>query len=308
LTKETKKDKVIILGYCPYTLADVPWNLPDFEYWGMNDLYLNIPKADRWFEMHIRELIEKSLRNQEHLHWLKTAQIPIYMIQKHDDIPMSKEYPLQKILKEFQYGNYLTNSCSFMIALAILEGFKEIRIYGIDMASDRLLDREYGFQRPSCEYWLGVAAGRGIKIFIPPKSDLLKKAYLYGYEEDAEKRVKIEARSTDMSNQIAQMEQQKRNLLYKFHEIIAREDNSNNESIQKIKNEYAALLTNLHQIDVNEAKFQGSIDNSDYILRVWSARDELKYYGDKKGEFKWEKVGQEPMKSEEVLTTLQALT
>ncbi|MDD5231539.1 MAG: hypothetical protein PHC43_09440, partial [Candidatus Marinimicrobia bacterium] len=144
--------------------------------------------------------------------------------------------------------------------------------------------------------------------FIPPKSDLLKKAYLYRYEEDAEKRVKIGARSTDMSNQIAQMEQQKRNLLYKFHEIIAREDNSNNESIQKIKNEYAALLTNLHQIDVNEAKFQGSIDNSDYILRVWSARDELKYYGDKKGEFKWEKVGQEPMKSEEVLTTLQALT
>jgi hypothetical protein len=42
---------------------------------------------------------------------------------------------------------------------------------------------EYGPQRPSCEWMLGIAAGLGIRLNIPPQADLLKTSFLYGFEE-----------------------------------------------------------------------------------------------------------------------------
>ena len=42
---------------------------------------------------------------------------------------------------------------------------------------------EYHHQRPSCEYFLGIAVGMGIKVYIPPEADLLKTRFLYGFQE-----------------------------------------------------------------------------------------------------------------------------
>ena len=42
---------------------------------------------------------------------------------------------------------------------------------------------EYIEQRPSCEYYIGIAKGRGIKLYIPIESDLLKTRFIYGYDE-----------------------------------------------------------------------------------------------------------------------------
>jgi hypothetical protein len=79
-----------------------------------------------------------------------------------------------------QFGDYFTNSISFMLALAIDEGYHTIQVYGVDMAQES----EYNFQRPSCEYFLGIAKGRGIEIFLPKTSDLLKVRWMYGYEDE----------------------------------------------------------------------------------------------------------------------------
>lgn len=35
-------------------------------------------------------------------------------------------------------------------------------------------DDEYGYQRPNCEYLIGLARGRGIKVVIPDESPLCK--------------------------------------------------------------------------------------------------------------------------------------
>ena len=40
---------------------------------------------------------------------------------------------------------------------------------------------EYARQRPSVEYWIGIANGMGIKFHVPPQSDILKSACIYGY-------------------------------------------------------------------------------------------------------------------------------
>lgn len=39
-------------------------------------------------------------------------------------------------------------------------------------------------QRPSCEFFIGVGHGRGIKMSVQATSDLLKTPFLYGFEDD----------------------------------------------------------------------------------------------------------------------------
>ncbi len=178
------KKKVAIVGYTP-TRKYAPYRDPEWEIWGVNDLFKfqaenDVVRWDRWFELHeYRSCLSKEKLDRcrdEFKKW----NIPVYMQKKHPDIPCSVEYPLQDVIDA--YGDYLTNSISYMVALAILEGFEEIGIYGVDMSTDS----EYGHQRPSCEYWVGVARGRGITVNIHPQADLLKARFLYGYDSGKE--------------------------------------------------------------------------------------------------------------------------
>lgn len=189
-----KRKKVAIVG-CSQSKTLAPFNDPDFEIWGVNNLYPHLPRADRWFEIHHITKEDNYLRRgdlkfrgqkvDEYLkqlgEWAQEKNCPVYMQQKWDIIPTSVEYPIQKMVEVF--GGYFTNSVSYQIALAIYEDYDEIHVYGVDMA----VDTEYHHQRPSCEYFLGVAVGRGIKVNIPNEADLLKTRFLYGFQEPQKK-------------------------------------------------------------------------------------------------------------------------
>lgn len=73
--------------------------------------------------------------------------------------------------------DYFTSSPACMLAYAILRGYTDISIYGVDMAID---DHEYFMQRPCMEGWLGFAIGRGIKVTIPEQSSLMNFKYCEG--------------------------------------------------------------------------------------------------------------------------------
>ena len=184
-----KPKKVAIVGYTSHSKL-APFNSPDFEIWGLNDLYDYIPRFSRWFEIHPRKTVDRwqsSRTNRNHLEALKQLPCPIYMQQHYEDIPNSIPYPIKEVQEDIganflnEFNGYLTNSISMMIALAIMERFQEIHVYGVDMAVGH---EEYGKQRPSCEFWLGVAAGRGIKLYIPKEADLLTSLFIYGYEKE----------------------------------------------------------------------------------------------------------------------------
>ena len=181
-----KRTKVAILGFTE-TWKLAPFNDPTFEIWGLNELYTLIPRYDRWFDIHSRHAYENDkTRTSDHVETLKKMTVPIYMHQHWDDIPMSVPYPLQEMLARFpnpspNWRSYFNNSISYMLALALVEGFQEIHIYGVDMAADS----EYHNQRPSCEYFVGIAQGAGRTVYIPPESDLLKEVWLYGFEQDS---------------------------------------------------------------------------------------------------------------------------
>jgi hypothetical protein len=108
---------------------------------------------------------------------LNLLECPILMQKQWPEIPHSVAYPINEIIAK--YGGYFTNTISYMIAYAIYLGAKEIGIWGVDMA----VDSEYHHQRPSCEYFIGLAKGMGINVVIPAESDLCKVLFLYGFQE-----------------------------------------------------------------------------------------------------------------------------
>lgn len=217
--------KVAIVGYS-MNRNKAPFNDESFEIWGLNDLYKHIPRYDRWFQLHTANEVERrhfesveSRDNWEtHLECLKQMTCPVYLQEYHPEIPHSIKYPLEDILAHFgrcfvepDHAAYFTNSVSYMIALAIYEGFEELHIYGVDMATS-FIDNEYSHQRPSCEFWLGMAAGRGMKLHIPKETDLLKTRFLYGYEDEKKHtfETKIQTLQSDIAKKKAQAITQQR--------------------------------------------------------------------------------------------------
>jgi hypothetical protein len=177
---------VTMIGYA-HSKCEAKWDESEGEIWIMNDMYDFAPRYDRVFDIHSDESILNRITRKEgfsHFEGLKRLKKPVYMQRVWPEIPASVRFPLAEIIKEYHIpamGDkiFLTCSVAHMLALAIYEGFEEITLLGIDQA----IDTEYEVEMPSVLYWLGVAAGKGIKINISDHSPLLKGYYIYGYED-----------------------------------------------------------------------------------------------------------------------------
>lgn len=55
----------------------------------------------------------------------------------------------------------ITSTVCWAVALAILENRSEIRVVGVEMQ-----EREYVDQKDGLAFWIGLAAGRGLKIGV----------------------------------------------------------------------------------------------------------------------------------------------
>jgi len=167
--------KIAIVGFARPHRDEAPFQDPSWEIWGVNDAWSFMPRSDRWFEVHSRPIHEWELRRaQGHLDFLASYQGPVYMIEHYDHIPSSVEFPLADVIEDIGRV-YLTSSIAYMLALAIHEKVDELGLWGVDMASQS----EYGHQRPCCEYLIGLAEGRGIKVTLPDSCKLLV-GKLYG--------------------------------------------------------------------------------------------------------------------------------
>lgn len=218
--------KVALIGYTD-SKQDAPWTDPTWEKWGINNLHNWVPieHCTRWYDLHPYDDV---IKDSKHVDWLRTTALPVYMWDTHDEFPSSQRFPKEEVLGRF--GKYFTNSISWMIAHALLEGVSEIGIWGVDMAQGT----EYAAQRPSCEYFIGLAIGMGVRVQIAEKSDLCKTAYLYGADGGGDQlRLKLEARDEELKRRL--------------HE--AREQHESAEAM-------------IHQLN-------GALEQNRYILGVW---------------------------------------
>lgn len=180
-----RKNEVVIVGYAPGR-ESTPFDNPDVEIWGMNDIWAHWtqwpklrPRWDAWFELHHRDVVVNNPRTgTEHLKWLQEQSIPVYMLERCDDIPSSRAFPLKDVMQHFGASHpYFTSTPAYMVALAVMMGYSAIHVYGINL----LGMEEYEYQRPCMEYWIGVAEGRGIKVHLN-SSTLCRAAYRYGFD------------------------------------------------------------------------------------------------------------------------------
>lgn len=203
-----QRKKVAIVGKAPASIHRTPFGDESFEIWSLSDNYRALPRWDRWFEIHDVEYHREI--HPEHWDFLTTDHgKPLYLLEPHEDIPHALVFPKRDIFRHFSqplYHRYFTNSISWFIAMALMEGFEHIGVYGVDMAQHE----EYAHQRPSCEYWIGVANGLGVTVEVPEESDLMKAAKLYGYEtHNGQMYRKCRARDNELRERINQFEREK---------------------------------------------------------------------------------------------------
>ncbi len=210
---ERKHDRVNIVGFAP-SWKDTPWDDEDADLWGMNALHKVAADKnwDAWFQLHdIKKNHSDDL--EEHLEFLSSGDFTVFLwekeAEKYPQIENVAVYPREDMMNVF--GGYFTNTVSWMMAIAIALGYKEIGIYGIDMAQSGGIagSREYQNQRPSCEYFIGWAKGMGIEVFIPDTSDLLKAPFLYGYDDSSMIRKKMEGRLKELQERAQGITQQR---------------------------------------------------------------------------------------------------
>jgi hypothetical protein len=179
--KATKK-KVAICGTAP-TVRHAPFNNDEFDIWGVAHctFLMDVTRMDVIFEIHKKEIYDK---DNAPFHRFPNALL--YLPELDAKFPNAKKFPLKEILDKYKVNegfdnarSYMSSSIPYMICMAIEAGYEEIHMYGIHL----LMEEEYFFQRPCVEYYLGLAQGKGIKVFIADGADILSFGYLYGYQE-----------------------------------------------------------------------------------------------------------------------------
>jgi len=179
---------VAIVGFAEGHLEETPFGDPGWEAWGINRLHTVASAVDkkfhRWFNIHDLEKFHG--KDTEHLEFLAKFEGPVYLrpqdVGKYP-IPNAVPFPADALINQF--GRYFNNTISWLLAYALSLDPEGLGVYGVDMAQDSIMNAEYAQQRPSCEYFLGIASGRGIPITLPRGSDLLKSTHLYGFEDDS---------------------------------------------------------------------------------------------------------------------------
>ena len=164
---------VCIVAAHPLCLSGLEGEPRTHEFWGLNTAsHFGVPYT-RWFQIHPWEILlsRPNLAMDVYIDWLNRAQFPVYLDEAQTEIPKSIRYPREDVAETIGSNYFQVNTIAYMVALAIHEGFQEIKIYGVGMSSNDVGD---GYARPCIEYLLGLARGRGIKVWVHPKSALLK--------------------------------------------------------------------------------------------------------------------------------------
>jgi SAM-dependent methyltransferase len=116
--------------------------------------------------------------------WLKTYDGTVITSRAHPDYPCLVEFPLERVVQETGFS-YFNSTAAYAVAYAILIGVKKLSIFGFDFTYPNAHHAEAG--RAAVEFWLGIAAARGIEIAVCKTSTLMDAMAdpaerLYGYD------------------------------------------------------------------------------------------------------------------------------
>ena len=251
--------KVAIVGKAPASQQLAPYGDESWEIWSLSDAPKEIPRWSRHFELHDIEGNTagdpRTRKDKWGPYWeflKKDHGKPVYIQRPHPEVPHGIVFPMHEVKSAFPA--YFTNTVSWLIAYAICIGCQDdesqplltdLALYGVDMAQHGIDGRsEYAHQRPSCEFFLGIAAGKGIRVHVPDSSDLLKARRLYAFDSDGgEFAAKMKARRKELHDQ----------------------QQSSGEKRSKIHAEIAALQKKDKELENRQYALAGAVDNLDWV-------------------------------------------
>lgn len=191
--------KIGLIGSAPSSCGLAPYEDPSWEYWacspGVAGMALRI---DAFFELHRYRPGGEDSWTKEFIEWMNALGKPVYLAQLLPDVvPKGVLYPTEQMLAEFG-RNWFTSSIAWMFALAITQQPEEIGLWGVDMSATD----EYGWQRAGAHRFIEIAEERGIKVTVPPESDLRQPPPLYGIGMTDPRWIKWRVHMTELKDQL----------------------------------------------------------------------------------------------------------
>lgn len=198
--------RIALVGSAPSSIHLAPYDDPEWAIWGCSPgAYPHLKRCDAFFELHRWRPGEDGFSPQ-YIEWMAGLTCPVYLLEERPEIPASVAFPSARLLDQYPglARSFFTSSLSWMLAYAIDHpGVEEIGLWGVDMAAQD----EYGHQKPGCHFFMLEAEKRGIKVTVPPQSDLGRPIPLYGVGEAHPMRVKLDARRKELLTRLASIDQ-----------------------------------------------------------------------------------------------------
>lgn len=237
--------KIALIGSAPSSVALAPYDDPAWTIWACSPgAWRHLRRVDQFFELH-RFVPTDPQWDAEYVGFLQGLTVPLHMIEPLPQFPASVAYPKAAMIERFG-PNFFTSSLAWMAALAIAaieEARKlrsgdddEIAFYGVDMAATE----EYALQKPGCLYFIEKARELGIRVTVPPESDLLRPPPLYGIGEADPMRIKLMARRSELEG--------------RMRDAAARASKANAEFETAMR---------------EQTYFQGALEDCQYHLNTW---------------------------------------
>lgn len=209
-------ERVAIVGTAQ-SWTKTPWTDTGLHIRSLNDAYRmkGFVRADAWYDLHPLDKFYHPegdkvyahqippghyCRPKDHIGWLSKQQIPVwlhpeYLIQHPDAVNWMHARAFPKAAIEDYFGRYFASSPGWMIGQALMDGVKELHIYGIHLATEH----EYIEQRPNFEMLCGCLLGRGKRtisvhnglrryetadgmLVLPEATPVLQATFQYAFE------------------------------------------------------------------------------------------------------------------------------
>lgn len=192
-------------------------------------------------------------KDPNHWEWLQQPHgRPIYMQAVDPLVPDSVRYPIEDALK-LAGAEMFTTTFAYMSALAILQGYGQVEIYGMGLSSS-----EYDYQKFGYAYWMGFLRGRlgadNVVNTITHNDVDLFSSPRYGYEGNYTFGAEYFAqRATLHDNSWKSAEANLKNLKDGIFKAIEKGDNTKVPSLVQ-QYQAAAMLSGEHAGALSEAE------------------------------------------------------
>jgi len=192
--------RVAICGAHKNTLKDAEHSRAD-ELWVLGAVWKFVPsqRIAKIIEIHPESMVASPVYNvlspghYEYLTKSLPAHVKVVTAKLWDSIPADSQemYPFQEVhelIDVYRVGPdkrprkniYLSSSIDYALAMvATRPEVQEVELYGFDMGTWN--QTEYMYQIPGVAHWVGVLAGRGVKVVLPEAMTHLKGS-IYGWE------------------------------------------------------------------------------------------------------------------------------